>query len=255
MSRLRILLCCTLMLGCPANVLAQSATGSTGIEMQVTPYLWLPWSSIGVRPSNSRIPSASTTIDPGALISHLTWVPFMGAAEFRDGQFGLLMDFIHAPAKAGISTRDVVFSGGTRNPTLDTGTAIFLYRALQLPDQFIDAGIGVRAWGFDGSLALNQGLVRPVTVSGGASWADPLLGARYHKDLGNGYSVTAYGDIGGFGAGAHLDWQLVGTIDYALNSSIDLHGGFRSLNVNIGGSRADFDVHMYGPILSATLRF
>jgi len=58
----------------------------------------------------------------------------------------------------------------------------------------------------------------PATASNGGSWADPLLAARYHRDLGNGYSATVYGDIGGFGIGAHLDWQLVGTTDYALNS-------------------------------------
>jgi len=59
----------------------------------------------------------------------------------------------------------------------------------------------------------------------GLSWADPLIGVRYHRDLGNGFSATASGDIGGFGAGAHLDWQLLDTIDYALNSWIELHGG------------------------------
>jgi hypothetical protein len=251
----RLLLICVFASGFGAGAWAQQPAGSPGIEVLATPYLWLPWNSIGVRPSNTRIPRASTTIDPGNLITHLTWVPFMGAAELRYDQFGLLIDFIHAPAKAGISTGNVLFSGGTRNPTLDTGTAVFLYRALQWPDHYVDTGLGVRAWGFDGSLALNQGLLPPAAVSNGGSWADPLLAARYHRDLGNGYSATVYGDIGGFGIGAHLDWQLVGTIDYALNSWAELHGGFRSLNFNIGAPRADFDVHMYGPILSATFRF
>jgi len=124
----RLLLICVLAGGFGAGALAQQPAGSPAIEVLATPYLWLPWSSIGVRPSNTRIPRASTTIDPGGLITHLTWLPFMGAAELRYDQFGLLIDFIHAPAKAGISTANVLFSGGTRNPTLDTGTAVFLYR-------------------------------------------------------------------------------------------------------------------------------
>jgi hypothetical protein len=92
-------------------------------------------------------------------------------------------------------------------------------------------------------------------VSNGLSWADPLIAARYHRELGNGYSATAYGDLGGFGIGAHFDWQLVGTIDYALKSWIDLHVGFRSLNFSYGAPAANFNVSMYGPILSATFRF
>ena len=52
-----------------------------------------------------------------------------------------------------------------------------------------------------------------------------------------------------------ISTELVVTIVYAVNSRIDLHGGFRSLNFNYPGSLAGFDAHMYGPILSATLRF
>ena len=50
-----------------------------------------------------------------------------------------------------------------------------------------------------------------------AGWADPLIGGRYHRELGNGFGLTAYGDVGGFGVGAHSDWQVLGTIDYTLN--------------------------------------
>jgi hypothetical protein len=111
---------------------------------------------------------------------------------------------------------------------------MFMYRALALPDQYVDVGAGIRAWGLDGSIALNQGALPAATVTNGLSWADPMIAARYHDDIGNGFSATAYGDVGGFGAGAHIDWQVVGTIDYAYNSWIDFHGGLRSLNFSYG---------------------
>jgi hypothetical protein len=225
------------------------------VEITPLPYLWLPWTSIDVHPSNGRIRSRSTTIDPGQLITHLTWVPFMGAVEFRSGRFGLLVDYIHAPAKAGISTRDVLFGSGSENPVLDSGTAVFLFRPVVSPEQSLDAGLGVRAWGFGGSVALSQGLLRPVTVSSGMAWADPLIAMRYRRDLGEGYGATLYGDFGGFGVGAHVDWQLIGTIDCTVRSWLDLHAGFRSLNFAYGNGRADFHVNMYGPFLSAVIRF
>ena len=82
-----------------------------------------------------------------------------------------------------------------------------------------------------------------------------MLCLRYHRDLGNGFGLTGYGDLGGFGVGAHFDWQLVGTIDYTLTQSIDLHAGFRSLNFSFGAPRANIGMSMNGPILGGTIRF
>jgi hypothetical protein len=72
------------------------------------------------------------------------------------------------------------------------------------------------------NLNLNAGALPATSVSGAAGWGDPLLAGRYHRELGNGFGLTAYGDVGGFGLGAHVDWQVIGTIDYALNSSSNL---------------------------------
>jgi hypothetical protein len=64
---------------------------------------------------------------------------------------------------------------------------------------------------------LNPGILPGQSVN---RWGDPLLGGRYHIDLPSGFlpggfGMTAYGDVGGFGVGAHSDWQLLGTSDYA----------------------------------------
>src|SRR5262249_43520629 len=201
------------------------APPTQGIEVLPTPYIWLPWISMGVHPNDSRIQSRSNTIDPGQLYSHLTWVPFMGEIEFRYGPYGVIADYIHAPLKAGASTKGVLFSGATTGVTLDTGTAMFLYRALQDRVQYVDIGGGVRAWGWTGDISLNQGLLPPAVVSNGMSWADPMLAVRYHRDLGNGFGATAYGDVGGFGVGANVDWQIVALIDYTVGPHLDLHAG------------------------------
>jgi hypothetical protein len=239
----------------PAPARAQQMDAQQLWQTQITPYLWLPWTSTDIHPSNTRIPSASGTVDPGQLISHLTWVPFMGEVEFRNGPFGIVLDYLHAPLKAGVTTRNILFSGGGAGLGLDTGTSMFLYRAVTGPDQYLDVGIGVRAWGIEGGITLNEGLLPSFSVTNGDSWADPLIGVRYHRDLGNGFGATAYGDVGGFGLGGHIDWQLIATIDYSVNSWIDAHAGFRSLNVNYGLARAGLNLNMYGPILAATLHF
>src|SRR5215212_10981108 len=167
------------------------ATLLSGIEVLPTTYLWFPWTAVNVRPANARLSSASTTIGPGDLYSHLTWVPFMGQAEFRSGPFGVITDYIHAPLKSGVTTGEVLFGGGTANFTIDTGSAVFLYRALALPNQNADIGLGFRAWGLDGAIALDplRQRVSPISVANGLSWADPLIAARYHYDFGNGFAA------------------------------------------------------------------
>ena len=243
------------MIGSGAPLRAQEMGFQREWEALVTPYFWMPWTNVGVKPSDPRIPSSSGTIDFGQLASHLSWVPFMGAAEFRNGPYGVALDYIHAPIRSGLNTRNIVFGGGTSSSTIDTGTALFLYRPYVDPTQYVDVGVGVRVWGIDGDISLNQRLAPAVNLSNGISWADPLIAVRYHRDLGDGFGATFYGDIGGFGLGAHFDWQLIATIDYKLRSSIDLHAGFRSLNFNYSAPRTGLNVNMYGPIIAATFRF
>jgi hypothetical protein len=231
---------------------SQLATAWGPIEVIVNPYVWLPWTTVDVQSARA---SASQTISAGDLISHLTWVPFMGAAEFRNGPLGLAIDYVHAPIKSGIGTRQILFGSAQGQVGLDIGTPMFFYRTTVSAAEYVDLGVGVRAWGVDGSIALSQGVLRPVTVSNGTAWADPLIAARYRRDFGNGFSATAYADVGGFGAGANIDWQAIATLDYAIRPGAELHAGFRSLNLDIGATPTKTTVHMYGPIISATYRF
>jgi hypothetical protein len=243
-----------------AQLPGQPPTNPSDFAVLVTPYLWMPWVSAHVNPSVARfpnLPSVSDTIGAGTVISHLTWVPFMGEAEFRDGPYGFITDYIHAPFKAGINTPNLIFGGANAGLTLDTGTGMFLYRMFSDPDQYVDLGVGLRAWGISGNLSENQRLLPlplpPITLTNGGAWVDGLASARYHRELGDGFSATAYGDIGG--GGASLDWQAVATLDYVVQPGFDLHGGFRAMGFNQSGALSSFSVHLYGPILAATFHF
>lgn len=238
--------------------IAQDATAPGGVQFLVTPYLWLAGINATIQTPLERAPTVNADVSAIDLLSHLSAVPFMGSIEIRDGPFGLLGDALHVPVGTDITTRNVFFNGGKAGLIADAGTATLLYRVLEIPGQFADAGVGFRAWGFSTNLALNSGILPGQSVNRSASWVDPLIAGRYHYDLGNGFGVTAYGDVGGFGVGAHSDWQLLGTIDYTPSPWIDLHLGYRSLNFNYtasGGFDLGFNVHMKGPLLGATFKF
>src|SRR5947209_13317772 len=236
---------------------AQDATTPSGYQFLVTPYLWLASAHTTISTPLAREPQIDSNVSTTDLLSHLEGAPFMGSAEVRYGTLGFLVDAIHLPVSTKITTRDIFFQGGNAALKADTGTGIALYRFFQDPVQFADGGLGFRAWGFSSNLTLNPGRLEGQALNRTGSWADPLIGGRYHRDLGNGFGLTAYGDVGGFGVGAHADWQVLGTVDYSLSPSWDLHLGYRSLNFSITGSegRFGFDVHMRGPIIAGTFRF
>jgi len=236
---------------------AQDAAAPGGYQFFVTPYLWLASVHATTLTPIDRVPQVDSNVSTIDLLSKLKGAPFMGSFEARYGNWGFLADVIHLPVGTNITTRNVLFQGGNAALKVNTGTGIALYRFFQDPAQFVDAGLGFRAWGFSSNLSLNSGLLRGASASPSGGWTDPLIGARYYRDLGNGWGLTSYGDVGGFGIGAHTDWQVLGTVDYTLSPSWNLHLGYRSLNFNIAGSqgRFGFDVHMRGPILAGTFRF
>jgi hypothetical protein len=236
---------------------AQDATAPGGYQFFVTPYLWLASVHATTLTPLARVPQVDSNVSTIDLLSHLDGAPFMGSVEVRYGSLGFLADAIHLPVSTRITTRNIFFEGGNAALKANTGTGLALYRVLEDPVQFADAGLGFRAWGFSSRVELNPGVLPGVSVTPSGGWTDPLIGARYHRDLGNGFALTAYGDVGGFGVGAHTDWQVLGTVDYSLSPSWNLQLGYRSLNFNITGSegRFGFNVHMRGPILAGTFRF
>jgi hypothetical protein len=234
---------------------APPPTLASGLQVTVTPYLWLANVNAAITTPLERAPVVNTSVGAFQLLGHLDGVPFAGAAEVRDGPFSLLGDVLHFPIGTNVTTRNVFYQGGSASLTENIGTALFLYHAIEQPVQSIDGGVGFRAWGVSSRLTLNPGLLPGANVTRSAGWGDPLIAARYYRDFGNGFGLTAYGDVGGFGVAAHVDWQVIGTLDYALKPWVALRIGYRSLNVSTSGSVLGYNIHMKGPILAASFRF
>jgi hypothetical protein len=246
----------TVLSGTPAAA-PMPTTLASGLQVTVTPYLWLAGVNAAVSTPLERAPVVNESVGPFELLGKLNGVPFMGSAEVRDGPFSLLGDVLHLPVGTNITTRNVFFQGGSATLTANIGTAVFLYHAVERPVQTIDGGVGFRSWGLSTGLTLNGGLLPTTSLNRAGGWADPLIAARYHRDFGNGFGLTAYGDVGGFGIAAHADWQIVGTLDYALKPWLNLQLGYRSLNVSYSANERPlgFNAHMKGPMLAATFRF
>jgi hypothetical protein len=247
---------------------AQDATLPGGAEILFTPNLWLAGVNAAIKTPLQRAPEVNADVGAFQMLGHLDAVPFLGGIEIHDGPFSLLGGAVHLPVSTNITTRNVFFDGGTAGLIANAGTATLLYRALDQSTQYADLGVGFRAWAFTANLTLNPGILPGASATRSTSWGDPLIAGRYHIDLPTGFlpngfppsgwGLTAYGDVGGFGVGAHIDWQVSGTIDYTVKPWIDLHLGYRSVNFNYqasGGLDLGFNVHMKGPMLNATFKF
>src|SRR5579871_6555720 len=190
---------------------AQDSSGSQW-QFYLTPYLWIAGVSGTLQTPNPRIPTQSASAGFGDIFSHLDAIPLMGAAEVRYGRFGMLADIMAISVKAGVQTNGPLFSGGSVRLTQVIGSMIGAYRIVDTPQQSLDAGIGVRAFGMATQFTLTSGVLPGFTRSPGASWANPIGAMRYHINLDPAWGLTAYGDAGG-GANTQFTWQLLGTVD------------------------------------------
>lgn len=234
---------------------ATSSSGG-GLQILVTPLLLLAGVNSTISTGLPRLPSVDSSVGAFQMLGHLNGIPFMGAIEIRDGPFSLRGDSFHVPVGTNISTRNVFFEGGNAALTTNQGTADFLYHVLDEPVQSLDAGVGFRAWSFVSDLTLNGRIAPTTNVTREADWVDPLIAVRYHRDFGHNFGATVYADFGGFGVGAHTDWQIFGTLDYALSPRASLRIGYLSLNFNYTASDGiGVTMHMKGPLLAATFRF
>jgi hypothetical protein len=94
-----------------------------------------------------------------------------------------------------------------------------------------------------------------VSASGDEDWIDPIGGLAFTYPLSERWSFGARGDVGGFGVGSDLSWQVWGLFDYRFNESSSLVFGWRHLDWDYDGGRFKLDAHMSGPVIGARFRF
>jgi hypothetical protein len=67
--------------------------------------------------------------------------------------------------------------------------------------------------------------------------------------------ATVFGDVGGWGTGSQLEYQVGGFLGYAVKENVTLQAGYRYLNVNYRGggvSQPVFDTHFSGAVVGVT---
>ena len=94
-------------------------------------------------------------------------------------------------------------------------------------------------------------------VDQGKDWVDPYIGLRWQWKMAEKWGTRLRGDIGGFGIGSDLTWNLVGLVDFKPWKHVSLFGGYRALyqdySTGSGDKKFAFDATMQGPILGLNI--
>jgi hypothetical protein len=91
----------------------------------------------------------------------------------------------------------------------------------------------------------------------GKDWVDPYVGARWDWIFAEKWMTKLRGDIGGFGIGSDLTYNLVGLVDFKPWQHVSLFGGYRLLyqdySTGSGSSKFAYDATMHGPVLGLNI--
>ncbi len=232
----------------PGTAGAQDLGG--GWSGQFTLYGWIP--SIGGS-QQGRDGEPLVDLDSQDVLSSLD-AAFMGAAEFRKGNFTLLLDAVYADLSAdGTWVQDRVKTDvGTQLGVYSVAAA---YRVYELDRRAVDLYAGARF--FDTSLGFGiatdeRGRSRDIDLS----WGDPIVGVRGTLPLSERWSLSGFADIGGFDADTDLSWELYGAANYAFADRWVGVLGYRYMSILYEASdRATLDLAVQGPVIGVTYKF
>lgn len=86
-------------------------------------------------------------------------------------------------------------------------------------------------------------------------WVDPFIGARLTSRLTDRAFSIVYGDIGGFGVGSELTWQVFAGLGWQINPRVTIEAGYRYLAIDYEDGELEADLDLKGFALGVGYSF
>lgn len=159
--------------------------------------------------------------------------------------------------------------GGTQslpvNTTLDVDMDMTivelsgLYR-MQKGEDLFDLIAGVRYVKIDMGLNISSATpLNGLSLSPEIDWTDPLIGARWMRDVNEEWSLLVRGDIGGFGVSSNFTWQALGLVEWKPYEHTSFIAGYRILDLDYeegsGAKYFRYDVRSQGPLVGVNFKW
>jgi hypothetical protein len=94
-----------------------------------------------------------------------------------------------------------------------------------------DAMAGIRYWHFGENVTFSPGTLG-FNFSQSQNWVDPVVGGKILTTLSPKVGITVAGDVGGWGTGSQLEYQVVCLLGYKIKPNLTLQAGYRYLYVD-----------------------
>ena len=239
--------------GTPAPASYATPAAASPWSFYISPYAWLAGLS-----GSSSLPQRGRDYDADWGNNALSDLKFAAMLSFeaRYGRFSLILDGMVLEMEQGITTpRGTLFNGGNGQLTGGGASLAGLVRVVEDPAFNLDLGTGMRGWWLDTKFTLNPGLAAGRTASASANILTPFVALRAQVRLTDSFSLTAYGDIGGYAEGMDLTWQALATLDWRATDNLTARVGYRHIAMDFSRSNLALDIALSGPILGITYRF
>jgi hypothetical protein len=226
----------------------QVGTPESDWHFAVSPYLWLP----GVHGTvGAQDHDVSVHASPGDLLSHFRF-GLMGLVDTRYKRVVMPLDmmWVRLGDSRALPLTDEAISANLKASEFILTPKIG-YRLIDSQIVKIDALAGFRYWHFGQSLHLSSSDTT-LRFSSSQNWVDPLVGGRITANLSPKVEVTIAGDVGGWGTGSQLEYQVVGALGYRIKPAVVLQVGYRYLDVDYRSGGSIIDMATSGVIIGAT---
>jgi len=95
----------------------------------------------------------------------------------------------------------------------------------------------------------------PTSVAGTQWWVDPIVGLRGQINFTRWLFVAAQGDVGGFGAGSQIAWNVQATIGVNFTRNIFGELGYRYFYMDYQNNGAVYDAQESGLFSGIGIKF
>ena len=180
----------------------------------------------------------------------------MGLAEARKGRFMMGADVTYTNVSTSVNTPFGVLAKSidVSNTSLML-TGVAGYGIIDTDMARLDLIAGARLWSVNNNFDAKGGAFGGRSWSDGATWVDPLVGAKLRVDLLPNVYMASWAMIGGFGVGSDLMWDLMAGAGYDFTDHFSLFGGYRATKVNYSNDGFVYDVVEQGPVVAAVVKF
>jgi len=228
---------------------AAAQSSSNEWEFAIAPYLWVAGMDGTMSIANQDL---EIDVPFSDIIDNLD-LALMGHFDMRNDRWVLMSDLIfvdledkqdldYGTVTAGMDMTILEVAGGYRvSPAV----------ALLAGARWVDMGASLR---YGGEIAEPD-------ADADESWIDPLVGVTVFTPLSKNekWWFGAYGDIGGFGVGSELTWEVYADIGWRASHLVSIILGYRVLDFDYeSGSAplsAELDMSVSGPQLGVVFSF